>query len=217
MPSKYFIRTFLSAFSEDPIQKLIKSEFPQERLDSEDLYSKRLDTSVPLNHLLLKLLVVLTVNSIFQGLWESKTCICCWRLWSDCGCLHRRDRLSWSRWRKCNGSSFVTGHFPPVAWRAQKLSRWSRGSYWQWNGWQKSNICLASYTFLYNSGANNNPSFYFQLRVNALIKRASLHVQMDDPNRSFDDFERAAVLDPENSDVYHHRGQVLNIHLMFVS
>ena len=50
--------------------------------------------------------------------------------------------------------------------------------------------------------------FLLQLRVNALIKRASLHVQMDDPNRSFEDFERAANLDPSNSDVYHHRGQV---------
>lgn len=31
---------------------------------------------------------------------------------------------------------------------------------------------------------------------------------MDDPNRSFEDFDRAANLDSNNSDVYHHRGQV---------
>jgi len=52
-----------------------------------------------------------------------------------------------------------------------------------------------------------------QLKSNALIKRASLYIQRcKDPEQdsllSFADFQLAIDLDPENSDVYHHRGQV---------
>jgi import receptor subunit TOM70 len=52
-----------------------------------------------------------------------------------------------------------------------------------------------------------------KLRVNALIKRASLYIQQckdpsKDPMLSFADFARAVELDPENADIYHHRGQV---------
>jgi import receptor subunit TOM70 len=52
-----------------------------------------------------------------------------------------------------------------------------------------------------------------KLRVNALIKRASLFIQqckdpMRDPDLSFADFKRAEELDPMNTDIYHHRGQV---------
>lgn len=52
-----------------------------------------------------------------------------------------------------------------------------------------------------------------KFRVNALIKRASLYIQQckdpsKDPQLSFDDFSRAVELDPENADIYHHRGQV---------
>ncbi|XP_046387645.1 mitochondrial import receptor subunit TOM70 isoform X2 [Ischnura elegans] len=47
-----------------------------------------------------------------------------------------------------------------------------------------------------------------ELRVNALIKRASLHMQMEDPPKAIEDFNRAAELGPGISDVYHHRGQV---------
>ena len=51
-----------------------------------------------------------------------------------------------------------------------------------------------------------------KVRANALIKRASLYIQrckdpQQDPLLSFKDFERATEIDPENSDVYHHRGQ----------
>merc|ERR1711997_1353192 len=51
------------------------------------------------------------------------------------------------------------------------------------------------------------------LRANALIKRASLFIQrckdpQQDPLLSFKDFENALVIDPDNADVYHHRGQV---------
>jgi len=51
------------------------------------------------------------------------------------------------------------------------------------------------------------------IRVNALIKRASLYIQQckdpsKDPELSFADFEKAVELDPDNADIYHHRGQV---------
>lgn len=51
------------------------------------------------------------------------------------------------------------------------------------------------------------------VRVNALIKRASLFIQQckdphKDPELSLADFKRAEELNPKNADVYHHRGQV---------
>jgi import receptor subunit TOM70 len=52
-----------------------------------------------------------------------------------------------------------------------------------------------------------------KLRVNALIKRASLFIQQckdpqKDPEMSLADFKKAEMLDSENTDIYHHRGQV---------
>jgi import receptor subunit TOM70 len=47
-----------------------------------------------------------------------------------------------------------------------------------------------------------------KLKSNALTKRASLHMQTDKKDASFDDFEAAIKIDPNNPDVYHHRGQV---------
>jgi len=51
------------------------------------------------------------------------------------------------------------------------------------------------------------------VRVNALIKRASLYIQMckdpqKDPELSLADFGLAAEIDPNNSDIFNHRGQV---------
>ncbi|XP_076749172.1 translocase of outer membrane 70 [Xylocopa sonorina] len=46
------------------------------------------------------------------------------------------------------------------------------------------------------------------VKVNALIKRASLFMQLENPDKSFCDFEAAAELDPECGDIYHHKGQV---------
>ena len=53
-----------------------------------------------------------------------------------------------------------------------------------------------------------------KVRANALIKRASLFIQRcKDPQQdsllSFKDFEQAIEIDPDNADVYHHRGQVI--------
>lgn len=47
-----------------------------------------------------------------------------------------------------------------------------------------------------------------KLRSNALTKRASLHMQTDQREASFSDFEAAIKIDPNNPDIYHHRGQV---------
>lgn len=62
--------------------------------------------------------------------------------------------------------------------------------------------------------------FLYFFRSNALIKRASLHIQQcsdpeKDPLMSLADFELALKIDPTNPDVYFHRGQVkiLNIEL----
>ncbi|XP_055539127.1 mitochondrial import receptor subunit TOM70 [Wyeomyia smithii] len=49
-----------------------------------------------------------------------------------------------------------------------------------------------------------------KLRANALIKRASLAMQTQPnlPEECFKYFSKAEELDPSNSDIYHHRGQV---------
>ncbi|XP_013142803.1 PREDICTED: mitochondrial import receptor subunit TOM70 [Papilio polytes] len=47
-----------------------------------------------------------------------------------------------------------------------------------------------------------------KVKVNALIKRASLFTQLENTERCLEDFAQAAKLDPSNSDIYHHRGQV---------
>lgn len=47
-----------------------------------------------------------------------------------------------------------------------------------------------------------------KLRSNALTKRASLHMQTDQKDASFSDFTTAIEIDPNNPDIYHHRGQV---------
>lgn len=46
------------------------------------------------------------------------------------------------------------------------------------------------------------------MRVNALVKRATLYMQLENPEKSFEDFQRATELDPTCGDIYHHRGQV---------
>jgi len=58
-----------------------------------------------------------------------------------------------------------------------------------------------------------NPETDTKIKVNALIKRASLYIQQckdprRDPELSFEDFKKALEIDPENADIYHHRGQV---------
>lgn len=47
-----------------------------------------------------------------------------------------------------------------------------------------------------------------EFKVNALIKRASMYIQLENAGQSFDDFESAVKLDPDCGDIYHNRGQV---------
>uniref|UniRef100_A0A6I8QP49 Mitochondrial import receptor subunit TOM70 n=1 Tax=Xenopus tropicalis TaxID=8364 RepID=A0A6I8QP49_XENTR len=47
-----------------------------------------------------------------------------------------------------------------------------------------------------------------KLRANALIKRGSMYMQQQLPALSTQDFNMAADIDPQNADVYHHRGQL---------
>lgn len=54
----------------------------------------------------------------------------------------------------------------------------------------------------------NNDDVNVALRVNALIKKASLNVQSDNADKGFEYFSEAEKLDPKNADIYHQRGQV---------
>lgn len=54
----------------------------------------------------------------------------------------------------------------------------------------------------------NNKDVSAKYRANALIKRASLNMQMEKHEKCFGDFNEAEIVDPENADVFHHRGQV---------
>ncbi|XP_011500393.1 PREDICTED: mitochondrial import receptor subunit TOM70 [Ceratosolen solmsi marchali] len=47
-----------------------------------------------------------------------------------------------------------------------------------------------------------------ELKVNALIKRANLYIQLDDLKRSFEDLTEAEKIDPQCGDIYHNRGQI---------
>lgn len=47
-----------------------------------------------------------------------------------------------------------------------------------------------------------------KVRANALIKCASLYIQTDEEEKCFANFKLAEQIDPQNSDVYHHRGQI---------
>lgn len=46
------------------------------------------------------------------------------------------------------------------------------------------------------------------VRVNALIKRATMYMQVENPDKCFADFELAESIDVDCGDIYHHRGQV---------
>uniref|UniRef100_T1IZN4 Mitochondrial import receptor subunit TOM70 n=1 Tax=Strigamia maritima TaxID=126957 RepID=T1IZN4_STRMM len=47
-----------------------------------------------------------------------------------------------------------------------------------------------------------------KLKVNALIKLGSLKIQEDRPDKALEYFAVAEKLDPNNCDIYHHRGQI---------
>ncbi|ORY83781.1 hypothetical protein BCR37DRAFT_378765 [Protomyces lactucae-debilis] len=43
--------------------------------------------------------------------------------------------------------------------------------------------------------------------TNSLVKRASMHMEMGDRNRTLADFDKAIDINPEDPDIYYHRGQ----------
>lgn len=54
----------------------------------------------------------------------------------------------------------------------------------------------------------NNPATSNELKINALIKRASLYLQLEDSQKTFQDLAEAEELNPKCSDIFHNRGQV---------
>lgn len=54
----------------------------------------------------------------------------------------------------------------------------------------------------------NNKETSKDVKVNALIKRATLHMQLENPDMTFKDFELAISINPNYGDIYHHRGQL---------
>lgn len=57
--------------------------------------------------------------------------------------------------------------------------------------------------------------FFLQIKVNALIKRGSLYITKEHQTEGLADFAHAARIDPNNSDIYHHRGHVSNSLLLY--
>ncbi|XP_077287393.1 translocase of outer membrane 70 [Arctopsyche grandis] len=55
----------------------------------------------------------------------------------------------------------------------------------------------------------DSPNASQTLRTNALIKRATVHLQAEEVEACERDFQQAISLSPENCDVYHHHGQAL--------
>lgn len=54
----------------------------------------------------------------------------------------------------------------------------------------------------------NNDEALKSVKVNALIKKATMSMQLENPDKCFEDFEAALAIDTECGDIYHHRGQV---------
>ena len=48
-----------------------------------------------------------------------------------------------------------------------------------------------------------------------MIKRGSMQLQAENVQECVKDFDKAIELDPDNSDIYHHRGQVSAISAFF--
>ena len=63
----------------------------------------------------------------------------------------------------------------------------------------------------------NNKEACARIKSNALIKRASIHMQLEDFTACTNDFNFAVATDEENSDIYHHRGQVNLLNFLILS
>lgn len=60
---------------------------------------------------------------------------------------------------------------------------------------------------LFKSVLNSEDSS-LDVKLNALIKRGTLQMQLDDPIQAFIDFDEAIMVDKTSPDIYHHRGQL---------
>ena len=70
-------------------------------------------------------------------------------------------------------------------------------------------LTATKYTCSFTHFSENQTAFsHAQVRSNALIKRGSLKMQNGQQVEALEDFATAIEDDPENSDIYHHRGQV---------
>lgn len=45
--------------------------------------------------------------------------------------------------------------------------------------------------------------------INSLIKRAAVYHQLEQVDKSFENFKLAEKIDPNSSEIYHHRAQVI--------
>jgi import receptor subunit TOM70 len=87
------------------------------------------------------------------------------------------------------------------------LARLLRGTFYALR--KQQDMAMEDLTVLIDTG----DAVDAKVRVNALIKRASLYIQMckdpqKDPELALADFGQAVEIDADNSDVYNHRGQV---------
>lgn len=86
-----------------------------------------------------------------------------------------------------------------------------RGTMYELTG--EFQLALDDFTAVLN--AQEERSNLTELKVNALIKRASIHIQMDQAEACFADFEAAVQLDALNADIYYHRGQMYTLLMRF--
>ncbi|XP_014216249.1 mitochondrial import receptor subunit TOM70 [Copidosoma floridanum] len=152
MPSKYFIRTYFSAFQHDPITSAINEQSNKEDLTS---YEEALKAVKNQNYDDVIPLCTKALNN----------------LEAENDSIHKLKIL------------LLRGTFNLLL-----------GMY---------EDALSDLSSVINSDVTSK-----ELKVNALIKRASMHVQLEQPEKSFDDFAQAVELDPDCSDIYHNRGQV---------
>ena len=71
---------------------------------------------------------------------------------------------------------------------------------------------------IFSSMPKTRESFFISLSSKRKLWNANINLQdpSKDPQLSFGDFAAAAELDPDNADIYHHRGQVDRITLSYV-
>uniref|UniRef100_A0A8C4NG68 Translocase of outer mitochondrial membrane 70 homolog A (S. cerevisiae) n=1 Tax=Eptatretus burgeri TaxID=7764 RepID=A0A8C4NG68_EPTBU len=115
-------------------------------------------------------------------------------------------------------SSFITAIRHLAAGRYESVHQECEREIEEGGRWAKeAQLLRATFLLLVGDGEKAQKDLEFLIAsenipakviVNALIKRGSLHMQMQSPTESIADFEHAAELAPDNADVFHHRGQL---------